>query len=103
MGALGVIYNLGNDLDVGEESGRDRLAGRMQAARWDDSGQAVYNIPVALSIMVFFALCAQCASTLVVIKREANGWRWAAFTFFYMTAMAYAGAWAAYRLGMALG
>ena len=38
--------------------------------------------------------------TLVVIKRETNGWRWAAFTFLYMTALAYAGAWATYRLGM---
>ena len=102
MGALGVIYNLGNDLDVGDEAVRDRLAGRMQAARWDDSGQAVYNVPVALSIMVFFALCAQCASTLVVIRRETSSWRWPAFTFAYMTALAYVGALATYQIGMRL-
>ena len=42
----------------------------MSAAVWDGTGEPVYNIPVALSIMVFFALCAQCASTLVVIRRE---------------------------------
>jgi len=102
MGALGVIYNLGQDFDVGDESSRDRLAARMQAARWDDTQLAVYNIPVALSIMVFFALCAQCASTLVVIRRETNSWRWPLFTFGYMTALAYLGALVTYQVGMRL-
>ncbi|HEX3727850.1 MAG TPA: ferrous iron transport protein B [Pirellulales bacterium] len=102
MGALGVIYNLGNDLDIGEHADQDRLATRMHAARWDDTGEPVYNIPVALSIMVFFALCAQCASTLVVIRRETNSWRWPAFTFFYMTALAYVGALVTYQIGMRL-
>ncbi len=102
MGALGVIYNLGSGVDVGEEADRDRLAGRMQAAVWDDTGEKVYNIPVALSIMVFFALCAQCASTLVVIRRETNSWRWPAFTFAYMTGLAYVGAFLTYQIGMRL-
>jgi ferrous iron transport protein B len=102
MGALGVIYNLGRGLDVGEQSDQDRLAARMHAARWDDTGELVYNIPVALSIMVFFALCAQCASTLVVIRRETNSWRWPAFTFTYMTTLAYLGALVTYQVGMRL-
>jgi ferrous iron transport protein B len=102
MGVLGVIYNLGDQLDVGEHADQDRLAARMQRARWDDSGELVYNIPVALSIMVFFALCAQCASTLVVIRRETNSWRWPAFTFAYMTVLAYLGALATYQIGMQL-
>jgi len=42
--------------------------------------------------MVFFALCAQCVSTLVVMYRETNSWRWPVFTFVYMTALAYVGA-----------
>ena len=50
--------------------------------------------------MVFFALCAQCASTLVVIKRETNSWGWPAFTFVYMTALAYVGALVTYQVGM---
>jgi len=102
IGALGVIYNLGRDLDVGEQSDQDRLAGRMRAAVWDGSGEPVYNIPVALSIMVFFALCAQCAATLVVIRRETNSWRWPAFTFAYMTSLAYLGALVTYQIGMRL-
>ncbi len=100
MGALGVIYNLGSGLDVGDQIAQDRLATRMRAAVWDDTGEPVYNVPVALSIMVFFALCAQCASTLVVIRRETNSWRWPAFTFAYMTILAYLGALVTYQVGM---
>ena len=57
-------------------------------------GTKVYNVPVALSIMVFFALCAQCAGTLMTIKRETNRWIWPVFTFVYMTTLAYVGAFA---------
>jgi ferrous iron transport protein B len=99
MGVLGVIYQLGPDLDVGEDSDQSQLREQLRAARWDDTGQHVYNLPVALSIMVFFALCAQCAATLAVIYRETNSWRWPAFTFAYMTTLAYFGALVTIKLG----
>ena len=81
---------LGGDVD--EESGslRDALA----AERWQTgalAGKAIFSVPVALSVMVFFALCMQCASTLVTIARESH-WRWAVFTFAYMTVLAWGGA-----------
>lgn len=98
MGVLGVIYNLGGDLDVGDESDQTRLQARLQAARWDDTGEKVYNLPVALSLMVFFALCAQCAATLAVIKRETASWRWPVFAFSYMTLLAYVGALVTYQV-----
>lgn len=98
IGTLGVIYSLGGDQDEESETLRERL----KAANWDGSGKPVYNIPVALSIMVFFALCAQCAATLAVIKRETNSWRWPLFTFVYMTGLAYVGALAVYQIGMSL-
>jgi ferrous iron transport protein B len=100
MGVLGVIYNLGSEVDVGAEEDQSRLAAKMRQARWDETGERVYNIPVALSIMVFFALCAQCAATLAVIRRETNSWRWPIFTFVYMTSLAYVGALITYRAGM---
>jgi ferrous iron transport protein B len=99
VATLGIIYNLGEDVDVGEEKDRGRLAGALRNATWDGTGERVFNIPVALSIMVFFALCAQCASTLVVIKRETNTWRWPLFTFVYMTGLAYIGALVTYQVG----
>jgi ferrous iron transport protein B len=48
--------------------------------------------------MVFFALCAQCAATLAVIRRETNGWRWPIFTFAYMTGLAYVAALITYQV-----
>ncbi|MGD9635208.1 MAG: ferrous iron transport protein B [Pirellulales bacterium] len=102
MGVLGVIYQLGPNVDVGESSDQSRLGEQLRAARWDDTGKKVYNLPVALSIMVFFALCAQCAATLAVIRRETNSWRWPAFTFAYMTVLAYIGALLTYQIGSRL-
>ncbi len=99
IGTLGVIYQLGGDQDVASPSLRETL----RTATWPGSQKRVFNVPVALSIMVFFALCAQCAATLAVIRRETNGWRWPAFTFVYMTVLAYAGALVTYQVGMWLG
>lgn len=100
VATLGIIYNLGEDVDLDESDDRNRLQAVLQKARWEDSNRPVFNIPVALSIMVFFALCAQCASTLVVIKRETNSWGWPVFTFAYMTGLAYLAALATYQIGM---
>jgi ferrous iron transport protein B len=97
ISTLGTIYSLGGDVDE-EDTG---LRSAMQAATWPD-GRPVFTVPVAVSIMVFFALCAQCASTLLVIHRETNHWGWAVFTFVYMTGLAYLGAWATYQIGTAL-
>ncbi|MFN0051317.1 MAG: ferrous iron transport protein B, partial [Planctomycetales bacterium] len=95
VGTLATIYSMGG-ADDPQDSG---LQGAIRAAETPE-GRPVYNIPVALSIMVFFALCAQCASTLMVIRRETNSWRWPLLTFTYMTGLAYVGAWAVFRLGM---
>jgi ferrous iron transport protein B len=89
VSTLGTIYSLG-----GEEEGLEQA---LHSATWPD-GRPVYSIPVALSIMVFFALCAQCASTLMVIHRETNDWRWALFAFVYMTGLAYLGALLTYQV-----
>jgi ferrous iron transport protein B len=100
LGTLGVIYNLGEDVDVHEAEGQTMLQRELHAATWDGTDRPVFNVPVALSLMVFFALCAQCAATLAVIKRETNSWFWPAFTFTYMTVLAYIGALATYQIGM---
>ena len=59
----------------------------------------MFTLPVALSIIVFFALCAQCASTLVVIGRETGSWVWPVVAFTYMTLLAWLGAFLAYQIG----
>lgn len=102
LATMGVIYNLG-DVDTGDAEGATALEKRLRAARWDGTNRPVFTLPVALSIMVFFALCAQCASTLVVIGRETGSWIWPMVTFLYMTALAWLGAFAIYQVGSRLG
>ncbi len=96
IGTLGVIYQLGSDQDAESASLRETL----QRATWPGSQRRVFNVPVALSLMVFYALCAQCAATLAVIRRETGSWRWTALTFAYMTVLAYLGALLTYQVGM---
>jgi ferrous iron transport protein B len=97
IATLGTIYSLGKDVD--EENAQLQEILKQETL---PSGKPVFTLPVALSIMVFFALCAQCASTLMVIKRETNSWSWAAFTFFYMTTLAYLAAFVVYQVGAML-
>lgn len=108
VGTFGLLYDAG-DVDpgsIGDDAAADdekeKVAGFVAALRDDWSKDPVrgrYGVPVALSIMVFFALCCQCASTLAVIRRETNSWAWPLFTFAYMTALAYLGAFATFQLG----
>jgi len=103
VATLGVVYNLGDDLDLQTAEGFAQWHAGLRAATWDGTERPVFNIPVALSILVFFALCAQCAATMAVIKQETNSWRWPAFTFAYMTILAYLGALVTYQLAMWIG
>jgi ferrous iron transport protein B len=101
IATLGVIYSLGGEVD--EASGDLRSA--MAAERWGEgprAGTPVYTLAVAFAIMVFFALCQQCGATVAVVAQETN-WRWAAFSFCYMTALAWLGAVAVYQIGSRLG
>lgn len=93
ISTMGILYNLG--ADVTEED--SNLVAEMQQATLSD-GSPVFTPLVAIALMVFFALCSQCMATLAAIERESN-WRWAAFTFIYMTALAWLGAVAVYQVG----
>jgi len=92
VATIATIYNLGAHQDETSAGLRETL----RHATWPD-GRLIFNVPVALSIMVFFSLCCQCGATLAIIKRETNSWRWPLFTFTYMTALAYGAAWITYR------
>jgi len=109
VGTLGIIYNQGkvdaDEIRDAASAGETKLGKALQDATWDTEGgsqgsvRKVFGVPTALSLMVFFALCCQCASTLAVIRRETNSWRWPLFTFVYMTLLAYAAAFVVYQLG----
>jgi len=103
VATLGVMYHVDDERGADGESGNAQLSKKLRGVTWDDTGRPVFTIPTALSIMVFFALCAQCAATLAVIRRETNSWRWPAFTFAYMTVLAYVGALVTYQVGTWIG
>ncbi len=84
VSAMGIIFDLGGDM----ESGSSDLKQAVARATWPD-GRPLMTIWTAISLMVFFALCSQCMATLATIKRETGTWKWAAFSFTYMTLLAY--------------
>ncbi len=95
VGMLGMVYDLGDEPGEGGSALPDTLRKEWTA----DPARGRYAVVVALSVMVFVALCLQCASTLAVIHRETKGWAWPAFTFAYMTTLAYAGAFVTFQVG----
>jgi ferrous iron transport protein B len=99
VGTLGILFQEGK-VDSKDAEATKKLGAKLREAKWEDgSSRPLFTIPVALSLMVFFALCCQCASTLAVIRRETRSWAWPAFTFVYMTALAYVAALVVYQVG----
>lgn len=98
VATLGVMFNLGKVESEDAAPGTPQLHSRLKSAVWEGTNRPLFGVPVALSLMVFYALCAQCAATLAVIGRETNSWRWPIFTFVYMTTLAYLGALVTYQI-----
>ncbi len=102
IATLGTIHNLGSESGNEEKS----LIEKMQAATWESGpkvGTPIYGPAVALSVMVFFALCCQCGATLVTIRQESGSWKYPIITFVYMTSMAYVGALVVYQVFSRMG
>lgn len=97
VGTLSIVFGLGKDAQDEQQ-----LLEILQKARWNDDPDQplLFNVPSALSLMVFFALCCQCGSTLMVIRQETGTWFWPAFTFIYMTGLAYIAALLTFQVGM---
>lgn len=98
VGTLGIIYEQG-EVDAGDEEQRKKVGDSLREDWKIDPVRGKYGVPVALSVMVFFALCCQCASTLAIIRRETRSWGWTIFTFVYMTVLAYIGAFLTFQIG----
>jgi ferrous iron transport protein B len=98
VSSLNIIYDLGEE---GGEGGTT-LRSKLREARRPD-GSPTFTIAVALSILVFVALCCQCASTLAVMYRETHALRWPILAFTYLTVLAYVGALVTYQIATAAG
>jgi ferrous iron transport protein B len=83
ISTLGIIYSV---TDADEDP--TALGKKLKTEKRPD-GTPVYSPLLAVTIMVFFALCAQCMSTLATIRRELMSTRWAVAVFFALTGLAY--------------
>ena len=89
VAALGTVYSI--------EGGKEAVEqiGHALASKW--------SLATALSILVWYIFAPQCASTLAVIKRETQSWKWMATTFGYMIGLAYLASLITYNIAVALG
>ena len=91
VGTLATIYSVGND----EE---DTIKHRMAAEVNPVTKEPLFNLASGISLLLFYAFAMQCMSTLAIVKRETNSWRWPMAQLVFMTAFAYLVALIAYQL-----
>jgi ferrous iron transport protein B len=93
VGTMATIYSV-----EGSAEKMESVQQKMKTAKNPDTGQPVFTLAVAFSLMMFYAFAMQCASTVAVVYRETKNWKWPAAQFAYMTALAYAASFVVYHL-----
>lgn len=92
VGTMATIYSIGSADD--ELSIHQRMAKEINP----HTLKPVYTPAVALSLLLFYVFAMQCVSTLAVVKRETNSWKWPAIQFTFMSVMAYLSSLLVYQL-----
>jgi ferrous iron transport protein B len=97
VSTMGVVFNA-------ESSSENTppLREALVAAKWPD-GRALFTPLVCFTLMIFYVFAMQCMSTIAVVKRETNGWKWPIFQTLYMTGTAWILSFIVYQSGRALG
>jgi ferrous iron transport protein B len=78
------------------------LRAAVRADRRPETGEPVFSPPTVAALLVFFVFALQCMSTIAIMRRETNSWRWPAFAFGYMLVLAWLFSFAANRITAAL-
>jgi len=101
--AMGTIYNV----DAGASDDESKLSVAVGQRMKDDidsrTGLHTFNPLVAICLMIYYVLAMQCASTIAVVRRETNGWKWPLFQVAYMTGLAWVVTFLVYQAGRWLG
>ena len=98
VSTMGVVFNA-------DDTGNAETTPLRQAllqARWPD-GRQLFTPLVCFTLMVFYVFAMQCVSTVVIVRRETNSWRWPLFQIAYMTGTAWVLSLIVYQAGRALG
>ena len=90
VGTLATIYSVGSD----EE---ETIQNRMAAETNPKTGKPLFNLASGISLLLFYAFAMQCMSTLAIVKRETNSWKWPMMQLVFMSAFAYIVALLAYQ------
>ncbi|MGB1268555.1 MAG: ferrous iron transport protein B [Flavobacteriaceae bacterium] len=91
VGTLATIYSVGSD----DES---TLKEKMRKEVHSGTLKPVFDFPTGISLLLFYAFAMQCMSTVAIVKRETNGWKWPLIQMFGMTIFAYLIAMIAYQV-----
>ena len=81
VGTLATIYSVENDV---EDTIKNKMASEVRA-----NGEPLFNLASGISLMLFYAFAMQCMSTLAIVKKETNSWKWPTIQLFGMTILAY--------------
>ncbi|WP_418602272.1 ferrous iron transport protein B [Hwangdonia sp.] len=82
VGTLATIYSVGSDE---EETIKNRMAGEVNPIL----GGPLFNFASGISLLLFYAFAMQCMSTLAIVKKETNSWKWPMWQLIIMSAFAY--------------
>lgn len=93
VGTMAVVYNVGDD-SAHSSSLREALRSQKKV-----DGTPVFTPLVCISLMIYYALAMQCMSTIAIVRRETNSWKWPAFLVAYMTGLAYVTSLLVYQMG----
>ncbi|HTX18933.1 MAG TPA: ferrous iron transport protein B [Bacteroidota bacterium] len=97
VSTLGTIYNI---RDARQDNGVVSLQEHLRQDVNPVTGAPVFTTLTAVCLMVYYVLAMQCMSTVAVMRRETNGWKWPLFQIAYMTVLAYSVTFIVYRVGL---
>jgi ferrous iron transport protein B len=100
VSTMSTVYNVGEGDK--SEKGVANLAQTLRQQK-TSAGTPYYTPLLAISLMVFYVLAMQCVSTMAVVRRETNTWKWAAFQWIYMAVLAWVMTFITYHGGHLLG
>ena len=93
VGSLATIYSVGDD-DEEHTTIKQRMAEEINP----ETGSKLFNVPVGMSLLIFYAFAMQCVSTLAIVKRETNSWKWPMIQLVGMGLIAYFASFITYTL-----
>jgi len=99
VSSMGTIY----DVDTNDPAHMADLQSRLRREKDPETGKSFFTPLRGICIMLFFVLSMQCFSTMVVVRRETNSWKWMAFQWFYMTGLAWIVCFIVWQGGLLLG